>query len=124
MWWIMELRKIKVTLITNTTKEEYNLLGKYDLSKNIITYNENKQLQTKVILDLNSRRLTRDNKDLKVDLLFDENGETANELFIKELNKYLTVKIKTESYNLTENSIEIVYIILDSNDKITYKIEF
>ena len=119
----MELRKIKVTLITNTTKEEYNLLGKYDLSKKIITYNENKQLQTKVILDLNSRSLTRDNKDLKVDLLFDENGETSNELFIKELNKYLTVKIKTESYNLTENSIEIVYIILDSNDKITYKIE-
>ena len=120
----MELRKIKVTLITNTTKEEYNLLGKYDLSKNIITYNENKQLQTRVILDLNSRSLSRDNKDLKVDLLFDENGETSNELFIKELNKYLTVKIKTESYNLTENSIEIVYIILDSNDKITYKIEF
>lgn len=124
MWWIMELRKIKVTLITNTTKEEYNLLGKYDLSKNIITYNENKQLQTKVILDLNSRSLTRDNKDLKVDLLFAENGETTNELFIKELNKYLTIKIKTEYYNLTENSIEIVYIILDSNDKITYKIEF
>lgn len=124
MWWIMGLRKIKVTLITNTTKEEYNLLGKYDLSKNIITYNENKQLQTKVILDLNSRSLTRDNKDLKVDLLFAENGETTNELFIKELNKYLTIKIKTEYYNLTENSIEIVYIILDSNDKITYKIEF
>ena len=124
MWWIMELRKIKVTLITNTTKEEYNLLGKYDLSKNIITYNENKQLQTKVILDLNSRSLTRDNKDLKVDLLFAENVETTNELFIKELNKYLTIKIKTEYYNLTENSIEIVYIILDSNDKITYKIEF
>lgn len=120
----MELRKIKVTLITNTTKEEYNLLGKYDLSKNIINYNENKQLQTKVILDINAKRLTRDNKDLKIDLLFDEANETNNSMHIKKLNKYLNIKIKTESYNLTENSIEIIYIILDSNDRIIYKIEF
>lgn len=119
----MKKRKIKVTLITNDQKEEYNLLGKYDLSKNIIYYNENKSMQTKVTLDLNNKLLTRDNKEITLKLLF-TNKETTNNLFIKDLNKYLTIKIKTEKYKLTTNSVEISYIILDSNELITYKIEF
>lgn len=120
----MEKRKIKVTLITNEKHEEYNLLGKYDLSKNIIYYNENKDMQTKVILDLDNKILTRDNKEMTLKLLFTQNKTTTNNLFIKDLNKYLTIKIKTEKYELTPNSIDISYIILDSNDKIIYKVEF
>lgn len=120
----MKKRKLIITLITNDIKEEYNLLGEYDNDKEEITYSENKELLTEVKLNLKEKTLTRKNNDyyLKYKLL--ENKETENEIKIKELNQSLFLKIKTDKFKIEKNKVEIIYTILDSNEKITYIVKF
>lgn len=120
----MKKRKLMITLITNDTKDEYNLLGEYDKEKGIIYYNESKSLLTEVKLDLKEKTLIRDNKDYYLEYRFIENKETENEIKLKDLNQTLMIKIRTESFKLTENEIEIVYKIIDSDEKISYKVKF
>jgi hypothetical protein len=120
----MKKRKLNITLITNNEKEEYSLLGSYDLEKEIILYQESKSLLTEVELNLKEKTLIRKNKDYELKYLLLEKEETENEIKLKDLNQSVILKIKTEKFQVTNNKIEIIYTILDSNEKINYKIEF
>lgn len=119
----MKKRKFNITLITDNIKKEYNLLGEYDKDNNIIYYNESGSLITSMTIDLNNKILIRENKDYLIKYNLLENKETTNKVTIKELNKTLDIRIKTEKFEITETKIEIEYILLDSNEKVTYIIK-
>ena len=116
----MKKKKLKIVLITNQETNEYNLLGEYDEKNNIIYYNEKSKLVNKMQIDLKNKILIRENKDYLIKYNLLENKETINKINIKELNQYLDIKIKTEKFKITGNKIEIKYILVDSNEKVTY----
>ena len=120
----MKKRKISITLITDDSKEEYNLLGEYDKENEIITYRENTNLVTRVKLDLKEKILTRENKDYSLKYHLVENKVTENEIEIKELNQKIILKIKTNKFEITENQVTVIYTILDSKEEIKYQIKF
>jgi len=120
----MKKIKLNITLITNEAIDEYNLLGEYNDTNKIITYNESSELLTEVKLDLKDKVLTRENKDYYLEYKFIENEETENEIRLKELNESLSLKIKTDKFEIKENKIEITYTIIDSNERITYIVKF
>jgi len=120
----MKKRKLIITLITNEIEEEYNLLGEYDEESKIISYNENKQLLTKVKIDLIEKILTRENNDYYLKYKFIENEKTENEIKMKDLNQSIFLKIKTDKFEIEENKVKIIYTILDSNEKVTYIVKF
>ena len=120
----MKKRKLIITLITNEASEEYNLLGEYDEEKEIITYNESKDLLTEVKLDIKERILERDNHNYYLKYKFVENEKTENEIRLKDLNQSIFLKIKTDSFKLKDNKVEIIYTILDSNEQVNYQIKF
>lgn len=120
----MKKRKLNITLITSGTQSEYNLLGEYDEINKIITYSESNELLTEVKLNLKDKILTRENKDYYLKYKFIKNEETENEIKLRELNQSLFLKIKTDNFEIKENEVEIIYTILDSNEKVTYIIKF
>lgn len=116
----MPKRKFNITLITDDIRKEYNLLGEYDKASNIISYIETVPLITSMTIDLNNKILIRENKDYLIKYKLLENQETNNKIKIKELNKILELRVKTEKFEITKDRIEIKYIVLDSNEKVTY----
>ncbi len=120
----MKKRKIHITFRTNSYDTEYNLLGEYDKEHNILTYFENSSLVTKVTIDLNQQELRRDNKDYQLIYHFLENEVTDNSIFLKEMNQELCLKLKTKKFSFSQNKLEIIYILLDSEEKVIYQIEF
>ena len=120
----MRKRKIHITFRTNSYDTEYNLLGEYDKEHNILTYLENSSLVTKVTIDLNQQELRRDNKDYQLIYHFLENEITDNSILLKEMNQKFCLKLKTEKFSFSQNKLEIIYILLDNEEKVIYQIEF
>lgn len=120
----MKKQKFIINLTTSDNTEKYSLLGEYDQVNNIIYYQESGMLLTDVSLDINNKILKRKNHDYYLEYKFLENEETENEIKLKDLNQSIIVKIKTEKFKITENKVEIIYTILDSNETISYQIEF
>ena len=50
--------------------------------------------------------------------------KTENEIDIKEFNQSMILKIKTEKFKIEENKVQILYMLLDSEEKVEYIIEF
>ena len=120
----MKKIKIKVTLMTNDIKDEYTTIANYDDEKSIISYQEKKDIVTNVELNLKNKELIRENKDFIMKYKFKLNEETTNQIYLKELEKYIDVKLKTKNYNYNNNKLEIEYILIDSNENVYYKIEY
>lgn len=120
----MEKKKIKVTIITNDIKTEYTTLGNYDRKKEMLSYQENLDTATNVVINLTAKELIRDNKDFTIKFYFDVEKETINTIYVKELKNNIAINLKTTNYNYDNNKLEIEYIIIDSNDKVYYKIEY
>lgn len=120
----MKKRKFKIITIANDRKEEYHVLGIYDIENQRLEYQENKNLITHVILDLKNRILIRENKDYYLKYQLIENKITENEIDIKEFNQSMILKIKTEKFKIEENKVQILYMLLDSEEKVEYIIGF
>lgn len=120
----MEKKKLKITIITNDSKSEYNTLGNYDKEKEILSYQEKLDLITNVLVKKKEKEIIRDNKDFNMKCYFDINKETTNTIYLKELDSTIDIKIKTVNYNYDNNKLEIEYILMDSKDKVYYKIEY
>ena len=56
-------------------------------------------------------------------MIFQLNKKNNINYYIKDNNLYLDIEMKTLTINITNNIIEIEYIILDSNNKYKYYIE-
>lgn len=120
----MEKKKSKITMITKELHDEYTTITNYDELNQTLTYQEKKEIVTNVKIDLKKHKLTRDNKDLNMEYLFKLNDMTTNQVYLKELDKYIDIKIKTEKYNYDNNKLEIEYILIDSNEHVYFKIEY
>lgn len=120
----MEKRKVKITIISEESKQEYTTIGSYDKEKEILTYQEKQDIVTDVEVNIKEKMLIRDNKDLNMKYLFALNKETTNKIYLKELDKNLDIKIKTTKYNYDNKKIEIEYILIDSGDIVNYQVEY
>ena len=56
-------------------------------------------------------------------MIFQLNKKNNISYYIKDNNLYLDIAMKTLTINITNNIIEIEYIIIDSNNKYKYYIE-
>ena len=103
--------KIKVS-ITNEEKENIEEVNAI-YQDNIFKYQEDQK--TKVILDLDKQILLRENKELKMKYIFQENKETDGIIESKELSKRIKVKIKTKKIERKENDIKITFQVEDQS---------
>ena len=121
---VMKKMKLKITMITQNQKIEYITIGNYDSEKKELSYQEKQEVVTDVKLNLEKHKLIRDNKDFTMTYQFDLNKKTINTIYLKELDKTVDIQIKTEKYYYDNNKIEIEYILIDSDDKIYYQVEY
>lgn len=121
---VMKKMKLKITMITQNQKIEYITIGNYDSDKKELSYQEKQEIVTDIKLNLEKHKLIRDNKDFTMEYQFEVNNKTINTIYLKELGKTIDIQIKTEKYYYDNNKIEIEYILIDSNDKIYYEVEY
>ena len=81
-------------------------------NKNKITYHDN--------FSINKIMLVRENDDFIHTFNFEINKETTSEYYIKEYASSIEVKIKTTKLVITDNKIEINYIVKESNEEYNY----
>ena len=109
--------KIKVTV---TNSEGINIYSSNAIIlDNIIKYKENDN--TTVIYNYSKNELIRDNKDLKMNYIFDKDKKTIGKIEIKELNKIINLKIQTKELNKNKNDIKVNFQV-EGNDFI-YQLE-
>lgn len=118
----MEKRKLKITLTTNNQEKKFQAISNFNNGE--ILYLEDNNLPTLVILNYKNKILIRENKDIKIELVFKQEEETVGNILLKEENKNFDLKIKTDKWYQDNNKIEIIYTILDSMETISYKLEF
>lgn len=88
-------------------------------NKNKITYHDNFSINKINIYD-NKIMLVRENDDFIHTFNFEINKETTSEYYIKEYASSIEVKIKTTKLVITDNKIEINYIVKESNEEYNY----
>ncbi len=114
----MKKIKMTITIISNGNKIKENLIG--TINEGIISYSEDNN--TYVYLDIERNALIRENDDLYLKYTFDENDKTLGNVLIKEFNKEVTVDIKTECIEKSNNRYYVEYLI--EKDKFIYEITF
>lgn len=68
-------------------------------------------------------KISRENDELKLDLILDKNNITKSLYLLKQYNKTIELIIKTKKIELSEKNLKINYEIIDSDD-INFSIEF
>ena len=91
-------------------------------SKDKINYNFN---NVKTIIKITNKELIlfRENAEFKNVLSFIENKKTLNEYYVKENGLSLEINILTNKLDVSNNFIDIIYLVEDSNVEYEYKIE-
>ena len=115
---------INITLIANNEKQEYSVIGEYDDINNILSYQEKSPELITVTLNLKENKFIRDNKDYRLECHFELNNITNNILLLKDLNKNLENPIKTTILENKTGIFEVSYLIIDSNELVSYKIKY
>lgn len=110
---------IKVTLITPEQKEVKQYKAIFHPEENSIMYKEQDKTTTKV--NLKYKKLRRENEELLMEYLFDEEKNTKGRVTIKSLNKTLELNLKATKINQVDKNIEINYVL--ENDEYKYKLE-
>ena len=108
---------------TNSSKDEYNLLGEYDREKSVVEFYESNNLRSKISIDINNHCLVKDNIDYRITLDLDITKETNGKVYLKQEDKILSLTLKTNKFELKNNKLNMNYIILKSNEEIIYEIE-
>jgi len=122
----LEVFKIRVRIkghLKNTEEREYFEIDVIGIkNKNKITYNEN-NIKNTIYINNDELILIRENDEFKNILNFIENKKTVTSYLLKESNTEIELNIKTESLLISDNSIEIVYMIIETDNIYEYKIE-
>ena len=118
----MKKEKFHVLLITNSIKDEYNLLGSYDKEKELIEFYESNKLRSKITIDIKKHLLVKDNIDYKITLDLDIRNKTKGEIFLKKENGIVNIEVETKKFMLASNKLSMIYTIIDSNEEIVYEI--
>lgn len=115
--------KLKITMISSNEKVENKVIGNYDKENKRLEYVDRQHLLTTMTLDLENKTLTRENKDYKIFYKFSESETTINNILMKDLNKELMMKIKTNKWSFNDNELVIDYTLLDGDETIIYKVK-
>lgn len=95
-------------------------------NNNTITFNDNGTM-VKIIFLESSINIIRENKDLRLSLLFEEGKNLESEYLIKELNSSMKVTTITKKLLLSEKKISIeydLYINDEYSDNFIYHLEW
>lgn len=109
--------KIKVSIINkeNQIIKETNAIKTDD----IIKYKETDN--SLAIYNYNLNELYRENDELRMRYRFNENKKTEGNIFVKSINRDISIQIKTKKIKKENDNIEIEFMV--ENDKFLYKIE-
>ena len=110
--------KIKsIITLKDQILEEENI-GSFECG--VISYQESNN--TYVYIDINRNELIRENNELNMKYIFNENELTKGYIYIKELNQDLELDIKTKLIEKESNRYKIEYMI--EEDTFIYEIEY
>lgn len=106
----MAKKQIEVILETDEEVIKNNTLA--IITDNVIKYNDNNVL---VILKISDSEviITRENNEYQLTLKFKKDKKLIGNYLLKENNINLKLEILTEKLIISENKIEIVYILND-----------
>lgn len=91
-------------------------------NKNSITYHNNDTIH-KLIIKNNKIIMIRENNEFTHTFNFELKKETKSEYYIKEYLTSIELMILTTKLLISDNRIEIIYKVLDSNEEYKYMID-
>ncbi len=109
-------KKAKISLKTAEEVIQYDIL--IELKNNKINYQEPDSLKTNVLLDLNTKVLLRDNKDIYLEYRFLNND---GDIYVKDLNKNIHLNLTDVKLEERNTYIKIQYKI--DNKEYMYDID-
>ena len=111
----------KIDVLIRVTNEDSNQEYKTTaiITDDIIKYKSNDD--TIEIFDYNNFKLTRENKELRMEYEFNKNETTKGMVFAKELNHIVDVNIKTKKIERNNYDIDVEFEV--ENNTIKYHIE-
>lgn len=113
------MSKVRIKVDINNSEENNSKEIDAIISNNKLKYKEDDK--TTVVYSYLENILIRENNELRMNYFFDLKKESTGNIYIKELNKKLEVKIKTTKLKIDNNNIEISFIVEDN--KFNYKVE-
>lgn len=101
----------KINIITRIKSKTSDLKIKTTaiIQDEILKYQEEKNKI--VIFFYQENKLIRETNELKINYIFDQEKETIGTIFIKNLNKYINVPIKTIKFEKENYNVDIIYKI-------------
>ena len=99
--------KIKAIITTNDQPIKENVIGSF--INGIISYQE--ENKTDVYLDINKNELIRENEQILMKYIFDENRRSKGTINIKDINRNLEIDIETLLLNKKDNYYYVEYKI-------------
>ena len=112
---------VRVTLIGNGNKTDFETKCVINEKNNTIKYVENDELNTIVKFDFKDYTLTRKNKNMKLRYKFLLNEVTNGELEVTGMNTKMILRVETRYLKHKDNNIEIEFLV--ENEKFKYNIE-
>lgn len=114
----MFMYKIKVIITTEEEKIQENVVGSF--INDIISYQENNN--TYVYLDINKNELIRENDQMLMKYVFNENRRSKGIINIKDINKDLELEIETKKLIKKDNYYYVEYKI--EENKFIYELSY
>lgn len=104
---------MKTNALITLKNDENNQIYKVnlELKKNIYRYEENQEEKTLVEFDSNRNILKRENNNLSMEFLFVEKKTSIGKIFVKNIDKYIDVIIKTEMIKKIKSNVQIRYYL-------------
>ena len=116
--------KVKIKgFLKNITEENQEIIDTFGIKKsnNINYINDNAKY--KIQIEENKLILQRENNEFSHEMIFEKNQIHKSEYFLKELHHSLEFNIETINIKLTENKIDIIYKIKETENVYNYVIE-
>ena len=108
---------VLIRVINEETTLKYNTTA--IITDEVIKYKSNDD--TIEIFDYNNYKLVRENKELRMEYIFNEKETTKGIVFAKELNHTVDVNIKTKKIERNNYDVDIEFSVEENNIK--YQIE-
>ena len=114
-------KNIEVYIKNNDKKKISNYKAIYLKDKQVLKYQEDDK--TNVTLNLKDNILIRENNEIYMKYIFIKNNITESNILIKDLDKNINIKIKTNKILKQDKIYELEYEIIESNEKFIYKVK-
>lgn len=112
-------KTVRITTISNDHEVRYDT--KAIINDNTIVYIEKDGKKTKSYFNYDKNQLIRENKEISMKYNFVKGEETIGQLLVYDIQKSVSLKVKTEDIICHDKNIEIKFAV--ENEPIEYKIE-